>query len=786
MAASTDELGAAESQPLLWENTEFHRSESRSQIIGDVIRRQRTNTMTSLVSSYEVIREHVDKEKFIYLLLTSFFFYLGFMAAFAPRSSLSMDFRWLHRSALTESEVYRIYLNSLQENNLSSAHMHNYSSHASRPGDDEALQYTLEQLKEMRYHPKLEKYYPWTNTPIDTQLKLFKAGKLKFEATIVEEPLGDYNKVSSEHGCFMKGFHGYSANGNVTTQFVFVNYGRLEDYKFLLSNNIQIEDKIHVVREGKIFRGLKLKNAELYGASGVITYTDPFDDGHITNSNGFTSYPNGPARHLSSIQRGSVGYFSDYPGDPTSCGFASKYRWSEHSSPAGKIPNIPSLPLSAKEVAPLLKELSGKGVTFDSIGDIDGFDYSTGPSSNSVKVQLVNNQQYDITEITNVIVDIPGIFSEGTIIVGSHRDHWTLGGTGSSSSDSTIMLEIARGISDLLKKGWKPLRPIKLISWDGSEQGLLGVSDYAEDHRAVLTRNSLAYINLDTTITGTKFECNSNPLLHKVIKSASRATFLHNAETSTLIAKWSEHKNDIVGALKGLSDSVVFQSHLGIPSANCAFVNDKVSDAVYPYHSNYDSSKWMETFLDSNYVLHNIMAKFVGLVVLELSEKEIIPFQTHTYFKEIRKSFQEEYKKINEGFPHDKDLSEVLEQVQQILTNLTDSSSVQFDNQNNSLYKLTLQEFPLWQCYRRLGIYNGLLRVNSKLKQFDKLFLWDRGLKGREWMKHSIYAPDKFSGYDGEFLPGIHNAVIERDRDELIQSLTILYIQLNNVSLLLR
>jgi len=111
-------------------------------------------------------------------------------------------------------------------------------------------------------------------------------------------------------------FHGYSASGNVTAGFVYVNYGTYQDYEDLRNANISLEGKIAIARYGGIFRGLKVKRAQELGMVGCLLYTDPGDDGKFTEENGYDQYPNGPARHPSSVQRGSVEFLSILPGDP--------------------------------------------------------------------------------------------------------------------------------------------------------------------------------------------------------------------------------------------------------------------------------------------------------------------------------------------------------------------------------------------------------------------------------------------------------------------------------------
>ena len=106
-------------------------------------------------------------------------------------------------------------------------------------------------------------------------------------------------------------FNGYSANGDVTAQYVFANYGTYSDFEDLLRFNVTLEGKIALVKYGIVFRGLKVKRAQELGMAGVIMYSDPGDDGEITEENGYEPYPKGPAREPSSVQRGSVEYLSE-------------------------------------------------------------------------------------------------------------------------------------------------------------------------------------------------------------------------------------------------------------------------------------------------------------------------------------------------------------------------------------------------------------------------------------------------------------------------------------------
>lgn len=137
---------------------------------------------------------------------------------------------------------------------------------------------------------------------------------MAFKASLTEDVLEDDPSTSLKDS--IPTFHGYSANGNVTAPFVYVNYGTYQDFEDLVKAGIELEGKIAIAKYGGIFRGLKVKRAQELGVIGILIYSDPGDDGEKTEENGYKQYPEGPARNPSSVQRGSVEFLSVGPGDP--------------------------------------------------------------------------------------------------------------------------------------------------------------------------------------------------------------------------------------------------------------------------------------------------------------------------------------------------------------------------------------------------------------------------------------------------------------------------------------
>jgi N-acetylated-alpha-linked acidic dipeptidase len=138
--------------------------------------------------------------------------------------------------------------------------------------------------------------------------------KVKFEACLEEDILEEDSTSGLEDR--VPTFHGYSASGNVTAPYVYINYGTYQDFEDLLKANISLKGKIAIAKYGRIFRGLKVKRAQELGMVGTVIYSDPGDDGKYTDEHGDDLYPDGPARNPSSVQRGSTQFLSVAPGDP--------------------------------------------------------------------------------------------------------------------------------------------------------------------------------------------------------------------------------------------------------------------------------------------------------------------------------------------------------------------------------------------------------------------------------------------------------------------------------------
>ncbi|KAG6915008.1 hypothetical protein DXG01_013913 [Tephrocybe rancida] len=355
-------------------------------------------------------------------------------------------------------------------------------------------------------------YYPVLNTPLDRSLQILgEDGSAVWEANLVEDadPL---DEDVAKYADAVPTWHGLSKDGDVEGQLVYANYGTKADYDELVEAGVDLTGKIVITRYGSVFRGLKIKGAQELGAAGVLIYSDPRDDGYVTVENGFAPYPAGPARNPSSVQRGSVQYLSSYPGDPTTPGLPA-YENAEREK-GTNIPKIPSLPISWSNGERLLEEIGELYVQGK-----DGKRTLSGKAS-AARIRLVNHVDTKVTPIWNTMAAIPGHIKDEVVIIGCHRDAWVLGAA-DPTSGTVSLREIIRGFGALLRSGWKPLRTVVFASWDAEEYGLVGSTEWGEDFAEWISKHAVAYLNTDTSASGSHWNAGASPSLANLIKQTA-------------------------------------------------------------------------------------------------------------------------------------------------------------------------------------------------------------------------------------------------------------------------
>ncbi|EPS42499.1 hypothetical protein H072_3508 [Dactylellina haptotyla CBS 200.50] len=674
------------------------------------------------------------------------------------------------------------------------------------------------------------------------------ADKVLFEASLKEDEVpGDAYSQLKER---VPTFHGYSANGTVTAEFVYGGYCDYDTFKQLDELEVPIKGNIVICRYGLIFRGLKVKGAQDRGAVGVVIYTDPADDHPDGWSGGGSGdgqpYPKGSGRQPSSVQRGSVQFTSLRPGDPTTPGYASKPgvpRADEFEA----IPSIPSLPISYLDATPILKALNGWGFhpsNWRKGGLIDvGVEYWTGPigykveKKNGIEVlnptqtgvekatktllHLENIVESTLTPIWDVIGVLNGSISDEVLVIGNHRDAWCAG-AGDPVSGSAAITE-GETFGEMIKQGWKPLRTIIFASWDGEEYGMVGSTEWVEEHRVYLMQNAVAYLNLDVATSGQWLDISAAPLMYKVFKDSMKAIadpladkkrgMIHKGESvmplsavaitpvteagdSNILSNRDHERDHRQGDYKGSlyeiwskesgvirsvgsgSDFVGFQDIALVPSADFSF-RQGANGAVYHYHSNYDSFDWMEKYGDPGFKYHVTASKLLGRMALTLAESVVIPFGIADYaafldkhLEAARKFLDAKIKETEESvsLTMEKDIAAV-EGHKEARSSLGDLSgristlikvAATFDEESLALTEEIKDLSPVVPWYRwwqPVHYWAKAKDLNKKIQFFERNFVYEDGLDGRNVYKHVVFAPGLWTGYAGAVFPGILESI---------------------------
>ena len=640
-------------------------------------------------------------------------------------------------------------------------------------------EYVRDRLQEFGLKAELVPYDIWLNHPVSVSLKLLKP---EVAALSLREEGHIRDKDSYSDDAF-PGFHGYGASGKAAGQVVYANYGTREDFERLESLGLSVEGRIALVRYGKVFRGLKVKEAQLRGAKAVIIYSDPEDDGYMKGD----IYPDGPMRPPSALQRGSVQFLSSGPGDPSTPGYAS----TRTAKRVGReqmtgIPKIPSLPLSYGEAAKILKALAGDRVPDDWQGGLP-FAYPLGPGP--AEVEMAVEMDYAVRPIYNVIATIPGTAEPDRLVVlGNHRDAWTYGAVDPNSGTASF-LETARGLAAALAAGWKPRRTILLASWDGEEYGLLGSTEWVEDRVPALQQNAVAYVNLDSAVTGADLDVAGIPSLRDLILEAAgdvaeprHGGSLLDAWRARKQRDWAKSEPACPGEeprfelhlepLGSGSDYTAFAHHAGIASVDFTF------EGPYGvYHSIYDNLFWMERFGDPEFLYHTAASRLYGLLAMRLATAEIVPLRYGAYGRALSRELEllrREAVRDRRAWEAARTEPRAVEPGSQASVEARKKPAVVPDLSAiaRAIDRLTASANELDSGLDHLqdnpaaaSDAAGLLRLNDALVQVERAFLDKNGLPGRAWFRHPLYAPGLTTGYASWPFPAVVQALKERDPD---------------------
>ena len=635
--------------------------------------------------------------------------------------------------------------------------------------DHDTAEYVAKKFKEAGLDTEIVEYRVLLNRPKDIKVTATDAsGKQLMSGPTPEhvdnDPFQDDPRVTTA-------FNGSSASADVTGDVVYANYGSPADYKKLDDLHISVKGKIVIVRYGENFRGVKVYVAQQHGALGVIIYSDPADDGYVKGD----KYPHGPMRPDSAVQRGAVQYLPIYAGDTTTPGIASTPDLPDSQrtpmDQAGNQPKIPATPLSYKDAAPILENIGGPDSPREWQGGLP-FTYHVG-GAGAVTVHLRAIQEYKLWPIWDVIGKIPGTDEKDNwVVAGNHRDAWVYGAV-DPNSGTAAMLETVHGIGSLLRSGWKPKRTIVFGSWDAEEYGLIGSTEWVEQHPQEL-QHAAAYFNMDVGVAGPDFGASSVPALKPFIRDLTHE--VPSPKGGSVYDQWkvsqkegrgrggrrssgdsranaSTDEDVNVGDLGSGSDYTPFIQHIGVPSADIG------SSGPYGvYHSVFDNYAWFVMNADPTFVYLQQQARVFGLEVLHMADADVLPYDYELYGKEIQSYLAKARDRAKD----------------------TGMQNVNFTAAEAAAKRLTQAGAAVKA--KQLAPAGDMRPLDEKLRATETALIYEPGLPHRPWFKHLIFDPGEYTGYAAVVIPGVNEGIDADDAVRTNQQMQILATALNHAA----
>ncbi len=670
-------------------------------------------------------------------------------------------------------------------------------THVGAPHDKANAEFTLAKFREWGWDAQIETFDVLYPTPKSLAVELI--APTRYTARLSEPPIEGDSAFAHAEGA-LPPYNVYGADGDVSAELVYVNYGMPDDYLELARHGIDVKGKIVIARYGHGWRGLKPKLAWQHGAVGCLIYSDPHEDGYFEGD----VYPKGGWRPADGVQRGSVADMVIHPGDPLTPGVGATANAKRLPiDKAQTILKIPVLPISYGDAQPLLAALDGALVPPSWRGALPiPYHFGPGPAKVHLKVQ----SDWGRKTIYNVIAKVRGAqYPDQWIVRGDHRDGWVFG-AGDPLAGHVAMMDEAKAIGALLKQGWKPARTLVYASWDGEEPGLLGSTEWAETHAAELKKKAVFYLNTDGNGRGFFHAGGSHALQHFVnqvsadvrdpetgvsVQQRLRARLQVDAfepgagAHARHLAKLAASGADLpISGLGSGSDFSAFLQHLGVAALDVGYGGEDQQDGVY--HSAYDTFDHYDRFGDPGFVYGVALAQTAGRIVLRAADAHVLPMRFGDFADTVAAYVDEVHKLADDKRSRSQALDHLLDEnafklaADPTLTSVAPPREdrvpyLAFAPLDNALQRLKLSAQAYDKAY--LAAAAGGLRLstaqrgelNALLQGMEQTLLDARGLPGRPWYQHLVYAPGLYTGYGVKTLPGVREAIEERHWDEANQ-----------------
>lgn len=672
-------------------------------------------------------------------------------------------------------------------------HMSSKPHHVGSPWSKQNAEFIAGKFRAWGFETEIETFDVLLPTPKILILEMVAPTTFKAQ---LKEPALEGDATSGILKDRLPGYNAFSADGDVTAELVYVNYGIPADYEELERRGIDVKGKIVIARYGASWRGIKVKLAYEHGAVGCIIYSDPKDDGYFRGD----VYPEGPYRMARGIQRGSVLDMPLYPGDPLTPGYgATKDAERLDYREAPTIMKIPVIPISYADAQPLLEALTGPVVPPEWRGALP-ITYHIGPGPARVHLKL--EFDWKLRTAYNPVGRIKGSkYPDEWIMRGNHHDGWVFGAA-DPLSGMVATMEEARAIGELVKKGWRPKRTLIYAGWDAEEPALLGSTEWVEFHQDELSEHLVIYINTDGTGRGF-LRVGGSHTLEKFVNEVMVDVDDPQLGVSTaervrarlkVNGKEEGDREDLpIYAMGSGSDYTAFIHHLGITSMNLGFGGESGGGS---YHSAFDSYDHYIRFMDPGFQYGITLSKVTGRLVMRLSEAEILPFRFVNFADHVGRYIKEL-----------KELAEKKQKATEKQNTLLDENAYILAADPTKTYVPPVKEDPVPDfdftpleaahdkleksalAYEKiLSKYSGSIgteqrqQLNGILMKVERAMIRKDGLPRRPWFRHQIYAPGYYTGYGVKTLPGIREGLEERNWDEVREYILIVSKTLKQVA----
>jgi N-acetylated-alpha-linked acidic dipeptidase len=239
------------------------------------------------------------------------------------------------------------------------------------------------------------------------------------------------------------------------------------------------------------------------------------------------------------------------------------------------------------------------------------------------------------------------------------------------------------------------------------------------------------------------------------------------------------------------SDFSSFLQHLAVPSLDLGYGGESNGG---DYHSIYDSYDNYIRFKDPGFYYGVALSQTAGRTALRMANADVLPFDfrhlyttVNDYTKELIDLLQQtkENTEIENQLIRSNDYTLAADPTKTFIVPKAKDEVpyLDFSPLQNALSSLQKSSDSLSKAWNKAVTINADHdALNKALYQAEQQLLTTNGLPRRGWYKHSLYAPGFYTGYGVKTLPGIREAIEQRNWKEAQDQISIDAMAINRLS----